>query len=62
MSLAAAASPTFPDVPSSHPYSVAITELGSWGIIIGYTNDNFGPEDPVVRQQFAKMIVKTMGV
>lgn len=59
---AAAASPTFPDVPSSHPYSAAITELASRGIIIGYTNDDFGPGDSVVRQQFAKMIVKTMGI
>ena len=58
--LPASAASGFPDVPSNHPYVSAIGELSARGIIGGYTNGNFGPEDPVMRQQFAKMIVKTL--
>ena len=61
VSLALATSPSFPDVPASHLYYAAITDLASRGIIGGYNNGNFGPGDPVTRQQFAKMIVKTAG-
>jgi len=60
-SLALAASSSFPDVPSSHPYYVAVTDLASRGIVSGYDNGNFGPSDPVTRQQFAKMIVGSGG-
>ena len=59
-SLALAAS-SFPDVPNTHPYYTAITDLASRGIIGGYGNGNFGPGDTVTRQQFAKMIVGTGG-
>jgi len=58
-SLALAASPSFPDVPASHPYYGAITDLASRNIIGGYADGKFGPADPVTRQQFAKMIVLT---
>ncbi|MBN1458565.1 MAG: S-layer homology domain-containing protein [Armatimonadetes bacterium] len=51
----------FPDVPASHPYHDAIIDLAGRDIIGGYENGNFGPEDPVTRQQFAKMIVGTGG-
>jgi uncharacterized repeat protein (TIGR02543 family) len=51
----------FPDVPAGNPYYEAITDLASRGIIGGYENGNFGPADPVTRQQFAKMIVGTGG-
>ena len=57
-SLAAAA--FFPDVPDSHPYAAAIADLGGRGIIQGYEDGRFGPADPVMRQQFAKMIVLTL--
>ena len=52
----------FPDVPASHPYHDAIEGMADQGIIGGYLNGNFGPEDPVIRQQFAKMIVLTLGL
>ncbi len=52
----------FPDVPASHPYHDAIEGMAGQGIIGGYLNGNFGPEDPVIRQQFAKMIVLTLGL
>lgn len=61
LALPASAASAFPDVPSNHPYVSAIAELSARGIIGGYTNGNFGPEDLVKRQQFAKMIVLTMG-
>jgi hypothetical protein len=62
VSLALAATTTnFPDVPNSHPYFLAIRELASQGVIGGYANGNFGPDDPVTRQQFAKMIVGAGG-
>ena len=53
--------PGFPDVPTSHPYYVAIADLAGRHIINGYTNGDFGPSNPVTRQQFAKMIVLSAG-
>ncbi len=52
----------FPDVATTHPYYTAISGMAARGIIGGYTNGNFGPGDLVIRQQFAKMIVKTLGL
>jgi hypothetical protein len=60
-SLALAAGPTFPDVPATHPYYTAVSDLAGRGIIGGYADGKFGPGDPVTRQQFAKMIVLTAG-
>jgi hypothetical protein len=53
---------TFPDVPRSHPYYEAIEQMAAKKIISGYTTGSFGPEDLVMRQQFAKMIVLTKGI
>jgi hypothetical protein len=61
LAVAAPAAGSFPDVPASHPYYAAITDLANRGIIGGYQNGNFGPSDAVQRQQFAKMIVLTGG-
>lgn len=47
----------FPDVPGTHPYVVAIQDLADRGIILGYADGRFGPDDLVTRQQFAKMVV-----
>lgn len=52
----------FPDVSASHPYAEAIYELASRGIISGYADGRFGPDDPVMRQQSAKMIVLSLGL
>ena len=51
----------FPDVPADYPYVTAIEGMADRKIIEGYDNGNFGPGDLVTRQQFAKMIVLTMG-
>jgi streptogramin lyase len=54
--------PRFPDVPVSHPYYGAISAMAAQQVIGGYANGNFGPDDPVTRQQFAKMIVLGLGL
>lgn len=56
------AATAFPDVPSSSPYYTAITALSADGVIGGYADGTFGPALSVTRQQFAKMIVLTMGL
>lgn len=61
LSLAAPAL-AFPDVSSSHPYHEAIADLSARAVIGGYANGNFGPQDPVTRQQFAKMVVLAFGL
>jgi hypothetical protein len=60
-SLAVASSSSFPDVPDTHPYYAAISDLAARGIIGGRADGTFGPEDSITRQQFAKMIVLTGG-
>jgi hypothetical protein len=52
----------FPDVSAFHPYYVAIIDLASRGIINGKTDGSFWPDAEVTRQQFAKMIVNTLGI
>jgi hypothetical protein len=49
---------SFTDViPGVTPYSTAIAALATDNIITGYPDGTFRPNDPVLRQQFAKMIV-----
>ncbi|HEY5528710.1 MAG TPA: S-layer homology domain-containing protein, partial [Thermoleophilia bacterium] len=38
-----------------------ITALADKGVVSGYDNGNFGPNDLVTRQQFAKMIIRAVG-
>jgi hypothetical protein len=61
VSFALAADGSFTDVPAGQTYYAAISHLASEGIIQGYGDGRFGPNDPVKRQQFAKMIVLTAG-
>jgi hypothetical protein len=49
-------------VPGVTPYAYAITMLASRGAISGFEDGTFRPNSPVTRQQFAKMIVKTLGL
>ena len=51
----------FADVAAS-PYEAAIHELADREIITGYEDGTFRPNNPVTRQQFAKMIVKALGL
>jgi hypothetical protein len=60
--LFAAPALAFPDVPSGHPYETAVNDLSDLEILGGYTNGNFGLNDPVRRAQFAKLIVNVLGI
>jgi S-layer homology domain len=51
----------FPDVPTGHHYLTAIEGVASQGIMTGYGDGNFGPNDWLIHQQFAQMAVLTMG-
>ncbi len=56
--------PLFADVPRNSRYRVAIESMAGKGYIDGYLSDTgvrtFRPEDPVARQQFAKMIARSL--
>lgn len=49
---------SFPDVSSAHPFRTAILELADMGIIQGYDNGNFGPNDPVNRAQMLTLLYR----
>lgn len=51
----------FADVPASHWASGYIANAASMGIINGYGDGNFGPEDPVLYEQAVKMVMATLG-
>ncbi|MFH0915430.1 MAG: S-layer homology domain-containing protein [bacterium] len=51
----------FSDVAGS-PYETAIYDLADRGIVTGFEDGTFRPSSTVTRQQFAKMIVKTLGL
>jgi len=52
----------FADVPSDHPHARAIGALLAQGIVSGYSSGVFGPDLPVTRAQFTKMVVLALGV
>ena len=51
----------FSDVAGS-PYEAAIYDLAGRGVITGFEDGTFHPNDPVSRQQFVKMIVKALAL
>ncbi|MCZ7663011.1 MAG: S-layer homology domain-containing protein [Thermoleophilia bacterium] len=57
-----AQSATYPDVPGIDPYSQAIRDLDSRGIVSGFEDGTFRPQSTMTRQQFAKVIVLTLGL
>ncbi|MFH0915652.1 MAG: S-layer homology domain-containing protein [bacterium] len=52
----------FSDVSSTHPYYTQIADLAARTISKGFPDGLFHPDASVTRQQFAKMIVKTLGL
>ncbi len=54
----ATAQATFPDVPSNHWANSFIRELVNRGVIAGFPDGTFRPQDPVTRAQFAAMLQK----
>lgn len=55
------AAPRFGDVPVGHPAFRAVEYLSDRGILGGYTDGLFRPDNPATRAQFAKMVVSAMG-
>lgn len=51
----------FTDVPSSHWASGYVAQAAGQGIINGYGDGNFGPEDDITYEQAVKMFVETLG-
>ena len=51
----------FSDI-SSSPYKTAIESLAQAGVIGGYPDRTFRPDSPVLRAQFAKMAVLSLGL
>lgn len=52
---------TLSDIQES-PYVASITKLADQGIICGYPDGTFRPDLPLQRQQFAKLLVLTLGI
>lgn len=52
---------TFSDVPSGHRFSNEINTLAARGVLAGYGDGRFGPEDPVKRAQMAKILTIALG-
>jgi hypothetical protein len=59
---APAAASTFSDVPSSFWGYDAISSLSGKGIISGYPDGTFRPDNEVTRAEFATMLVKALGL
>ncbi len=51
----------FEDVPSTHWASGYVAQAANQGIINGYGDGKFGPEDPVLYEQAIKMLMETLG-
>jgi all-beta uncharacterized protein/S-layer family protein len=53
---------SFPDVPENHPYYKEIGKLVARGVTLGYGNGDYGPSNPVPREQMATFIVRAIGM
>lgn len=51
----------FPDVPKTHWASKQIDILSDQGVIVGYPDGTFKPDDNVTRAEFASMAIKALG-
>jgi hypothetical protein len=56
------AATSFSDVPATHPYATQIADVVARQVMSGNADGTFKPDLPVTRQDFAKMIVKALGV
>lgn len=54
----AAPDPTFPDVRADFYYAQPITWAAAWGIVTGYEDGTFGPEDNITREQLAAILYR----
>ena len=51
----------FTDVPAEHAFHDAILDCSEKGIVGGYGNGTFGPNDPITREQLAVMLWRYSG-
>ena len=51
----------FPDVAANHWAAAQIKELSQSGVIIGYPDGSFKPDDNVTRAEFASMAIRALG-
>lgn len=51
----------FPDVAASHWAASQIKELSQSGVIVGYPDGTFKPDEQVTRAEFASMAIKALG-
>ncbi len=51
------ASAAFPDVPASHPHADAIAYVQAQGIVQGYPDGTFRPDQTINRAEFVKMLI-----
>lgn len=57
----AAFAANYPDVPSTANYYQAINELSALGVISGFEDGTFRPDENVTRAQITKMVVTALG-
>lgn len=50
--------PSFPDVEAGTWYTQAVAWAAEEGIVLGYDDGRFGPEDPVTREQLAALLYR----
>ena len=55
-------SATFVDVPDNSPYKEAISSMVSLGLLVGYEDGSFRPNDTITRAEFAAVITRTLGM
>ena len=48
----------FPDVPDNTFYSVPVTWANTYGVITGYAEGTFGPDEDITREQLATMLYR----
>jgi S-layer homology domain len=56
------ATPTFGDVPTSHPFYPFVEALAKSGITAGCAGGNFCPDNPLTRGQMAVFLAKALGL
>lgn len=54
--------PPFSDVPSQHRFREAIEALAQAGVVGGFPDGTFRPDEPVTRGQLARMLVALLGL
>ncbi len=52
---------TFPDVPEDAWYADVVSRAAGIGYVSGYSNGNYGPDDPITRGQLAVMLWNVAG-